>query len=132
MKEGEIMKKNFNEIFSNRLKYYMELNNMSQKELAEKVNVSEASVAYWTSGAKVPRADKVDKICEILHCNRSDLVDEPDSPDSLLKRHLKNYAQLPDDQKKMVDELITVLQVEPENTYKIMAMLQTVLSFFDS
>ena len=38
------MGENFNEVFARRLRFYMELYNMKQKDLALKMGVSEASV----------------------------------------------------------------------------------------
>lgn len=67
----------FNDVFSKQLVYYMYSKNISQKALAETIGVSESSVSQWVKGAKVPRADKIDKICDVLGCKRSDLVDEP-------------------------------------------------------
>ena len=118
-------------IFKNNLLYY--LGDKQQKEVADAIGVSPQTFNTWCQGIAIPRMDKMQLLADYFGITIPDLLDENrDNPNSLLKRHLKNYAQLPDDQKKMVDELITVLQVEPENTYKIMAMLQTVLSFFDS
>ena len=71
------MANTFNEVFANRLQYYMDLNGMTQKDLAEKIGVSEASASNWIKGIKIPRADKVDKICSIFNCTRSDLVEMP-------------------------------------------------------
>lgn len=51
-------------------------NNISQAELARKLNVSSAAVNTWCRGLKVPRMDKVDAMCKIFHCNRSDLIED--------------------------------------------------------
>lgn len=68
--------KNFNKIFSTNLKFFMNKFNMSQNELANILGVSPTSVNNWYNGYKVPRMDKVDKICEVFHINRSDLIQE--------------------------------------------------------
>lgn len=66
--------------------HYMEKLNITQRELAEYVDVSQASVSNWCKGIKMPRMDKFDKICECFHCKRSDLIDEdePDTSDDLM------------------------------------------------
>lgn len=56
--------------------HYMELRNLTQKEIAEYVGVTQASVSNWCKGTKMPRMDKFDKLCELFKCNRSDLIDE--------------------------------------------------------
>lgn len=67
---------NFNKIFAKRLKYYLNKNNMTQKDLAERLHVSVTSVGNWANGVKSPRMDKVDKMCEIFGCTRSDFVED--------------------------------------------------------
>ena len=66
--------KEFNQIFSNRLRYYLDINNMSQAELAAKLGVGTTSVSNWVNGLKTPRMGKVDAMCEIFGCRRSDLI----------------------------------------------------------
>lgn len=64
----------FNKIFAAKLKYYLARNDMTQIELAEKLNTSKTSVYNWCSGLKTPRMDKVDKMCEIFGITRSALI----------------------------------------------------------
>ncbi|MCD8207608.1 MAG: helix-turn-helix domain-containing protein [Bacteroidales bacterium] len=68
--------KEFNEIFSERLKYYMDRYEMTQVELAKRLGVSTSTTYYWLNGIKTPRMDKVDEMCRIFHCKRSDLTAE--------------------------------------------------------
>lgn len=71
-----IKESEFNSIFANNLRRYLSQNNMTQVELATKLGVGTTSVYNWCSGIKTPRMDKVDKMCEIFSCNRSDLITE--------------------------------------------------------
>lgn len=70
----------FLSIFSRRLRYYLSQNDMTQKELADKLGVGTTSVYNWTNGVKSPRMDKVDAMCRIFHCRRSDLMEDVASP----------------------------------------------------
>ena len=70
--------KDFLEVFSRRLRHYLSVNNMTQKDLAEYLGTSVTSVYNWANGIKSPRMDKVDAMCELFHCKRSDLVEYPD------------------------------------------------------
>lgn len=72
MKESE-----FNKVFSRRLKYYLTQNNMSQLDLSKRLGVGTTSVSNWCMGTKSPRMDKVDAMCEIFGCRRSDLMEDP-------------------------------------------------------
>lgn len=66
----------FNTIFSNNLNYYLNENDKTQAELAKYVGVSTASVCNWCKGIKLPRMDKVDRMCDFFQIKRSDLMDE--------------------------------------------------------
>lgn len=67
----------FNKVFSNRLKHYLQENEMSQKALADRLGVGTSSVSNWCLGIKTPRMDKVDMMCEVFGCDRSDLMEMP-------------------------------------------------------
>lgn len=71
MSEQEFMK-----IFSTNLKEYMAKYEMSNADLAKRLGVSATSVTNWTTGQKVPRMDKVDAMCRIFNCKRTDLMEE--------------------------------------------------------
>ena len=66
----------FNMLFARNLRNFLVTNNMTQVELAKKLSVGTTSVYNWCNGVKVPRMDKVDKMCEIFSCKRSDLITE--------------------------------------------------------
>ena len=69
----------FNAIFSKQLRKYLSKFDMTQAELAKKLNVGTTSVSNWCNGIKTPRMDKVDAMCQIFNCKRSDLMDETKS-----------------------------------------------------
>ncbi len=68
--------KEFNEVFSRRLRYYLEKNNMTQKDLANALGVGQTAVSDWINGRKSPRMSKVDAMCDLFGCTRSDLVED--------------------------------------------------------
>lgn len=92
----------FNKVFSNNLRYYLRINNMSQLELSKRLGVGTTSVSNWCKGLKSPRMNKVDEMCRIFGCRRSDLMEEnvpasSTSPTILRpdeQNLLKNYNQL--------------------------------------
>lgn len=72
----------FNQVFSERLRYYLNKYEMTQLELSKRLGVGTTSVYNWCNGIKTPRMDKVDAMCEIFNCKRSDLMeDKPDQAD---------------------------------------------------
>ena len=69
----------FNEIFSERLRYYLTKYEITQLELSKRLGVGTTSVYNWCNGIKTPRMDKVDAMCKIFHCKRSDLMEDTKS-----------------------------------------------------
>lgn len=66
----------FNTIFSKQLRYYLNKYNMTQLELSKRLGVGTTSVYNWCNGIKTPRMDKIDAMCSIFNCRRSDLISE--------------------------------------------------------
>lgn len=64
--------------FAKNLKYYLEKNRMTQKKLAELLNVSSTTVYFWCRGSKIPRIDKIDAMCKIFSTTRTDLMTDSD------------------------------------------------------
>lgn len=62
--------------FSKNLRFFLEKNNLTQLDFSKKMNVSTATVSNWCKGVKSPRMDKVDLMCKIFHCSRSDLMED--------------------------------------------------------
>ena len=85
----------FNAIFSKRLRYYLNKYNITQVELAKKLGVGTTSVYNWCNGIKTPRMDKVDAMCELFHCKRSDLIIEKEEEDEpyYLNEETREIAQ---------------------------------------
>lgn len=48
--------------------------NISQKELAERVGVTQAAISHWERGVRMPRADMVVKIAKELNCTADELL----------------------------------------------------------
>lgn len=66
--------KEYNKIFSENLKNFMAAHGMNQTAIAKSVGVSTSAVSDWCAGKLSPRIDKIDRLCEIFGCTRSDLM----------------------------------------------------------
>lgn len=64
------------EIFAKNLKHYMWLNNISQRDLANSLKVSDASVSHWLNAARMPRMDKLQSIATILGITLQELIED--------------------------------------------------------
>lgn len=58
-----------------RIKLFREDRNLSQKDFAEKIGVSNSRVSNWEQGINRPDVDLLKKICETLNVSPSELLD---------------------------------------------------------
>ncbi len=70
------MDEQLRERFSVNLKNALERNKRTQKELADYLGVSTATVSDWVNGKKIPRTDKLQSIANWLSTDLSGLLYE--------------------------------------------------------
>lgn len=58
-----------------RMRKYREAQDLSQKEFAELIGVSNSRVSNWEQGINRPDVDILSKICEVLKVSPSELLD---------------------------------------------------------
>lgn len=58
-----------------RIRKYREMSGFSQKELAQKIGVSNSRVSNWEQGINRPDADILADICKALNVSPSELLD---------------------------------------------------------
>lgn len=63
-------------IFPKQLKYYLMLNNKSQKDLVDYLGVSQSAVSNWITGIRLPDMEIAAKIAKFLHVEVQDLIQE--------------------------------------------------------
>lgn len=83
----------FNVIFAKRLRFYLDEYNITQKELADRLGVGTTSVYNWLHAVKTPRMDKVDAMCKIFNCKRSDLMQDVPDRSSTAPYYLNDEAR---------------------------------------
>lgn len=62
--------------FCDKLAQLRKANNLSQEQLAEKLNVSRQSISKWESGDTYPDMSKLIQLCNVLNCKLPDLMDD--------------------------------------------------------
>ncbi|MCI9598555.1 MAG: helix-turn-helix transcriptional regulator [Firmicutes bacterium] len=65
-----------NQVIANNISFLLQTKGKSQSELADYMNVSQATVSNWCKGIKTPRMDKIDKIAVFFNVNRSRIMEE--------------------------------------------------------
>lgn len=83
-------------IFSKNLNYFLELNNKSQKEVADALGIGLSTFNSWCTGTKLPRMDKVQLLADYFGVSKSDLIDDKSEEQSqgyYLNEETKKIAQ---------------------------------------
>ena len=57
----------------------------TQEKLAELLNIHENTLRTWETGISEPRASDISKLCEVLHCSESELLNGPTTENWELK-----------------------------------------------
>ena len=66
-------------IFAKNLKDMLNNANMTQRELAEEMNVTEATVSRYINAERIPSTPNIIKMAYIFGCSTDDLIDLGDS-----------------------------------------------------
>jgi len=76
--------------FSSNLQQLRKKHNLSQEQLAEKLDVTRQSISKWESDQALPDIDKLLRIAKIFHCSLDTLMDG-DIEETELKRKIPNF-----------------------------------------
>lgn len=111
-------------ILSKNLRYYLEINNKTQKEVADAIGVSTQTFNTWCMGIAVPRIGKVELLARYFGILKSDLIDPRDTDfaskydlevarllnevknNSQLRNLVKHYIQLTPEQQANIANLV--------------------------
>lgn len=63
-------------LISERIFLLMDKNGLSQKEFSEQTGISQSTISDWKRKKTNPSADKILKICEVLHVTPNELLAE--------------------------------------------------------
>ena len=78
--------------FSENLQILRKMKNMSQEQLAERLDVSRQAVSKWESGNGYPETEKLISICEIFDCSIDEIIKGKFSAD--VNGEKKSYEKL--------------------------------------
>ncbi len=63
-------------VFASNLRHYIQLNNVLKIEVARAARVSSGTISDWLSERSYPRMDKIQRLAEFFHIEKSDLIEE--------------------------------------------------------
>ena len=64
--------------FSDKLRIHRTNINLTQEELADKINVSQKTISSWETGRSEPTMKELTRLCNLFDCTMSDLSDTRD------------------------------------------------------
>lgn len=70
-----------NAVFAKNLRKYMERSGKTQRDMAEIVGVSSATMSDWLNEKKYPRIDKIEILANYFQILKSDLIEEKLTPE---------------------------------------------------
>ena len=71
-------------LVADNIKYYREANNITQKQLADKLNVKHNTVSSWESGTNSIDIEILFKICDYIGVSVSDIYKDNKNSDNLI------------------------------------------------
>lgn len=74
--EKDMSKIGNRDVFSKNLRYYIEVSERDQKEIAKVVGVAPSTFNEWAKGKKYPRIDKIEMLANYFGILKSDLIEE--------------------------------------------------------
>ena len=105
------------EAFSKNLNFYLTITGKTQKEVAEAIGVSPASLNEWLKKKKYPRIDKIELLANYFGVLKSDLIEEKGTNKTLPQPQILTegenmlidlFRQVPENQQQMVLDMIRI------------------------
>ena len=94
--------------FGDRLHFLIKSNDITQKDLANKLNVKRGSVSNWVTNRRFPDAETLIKIADYFHVTVDFLLRGNYDYNEVNSLH-KKYLDLSEDNKELIDALIETM-----------------------
>lgn len=103
------------ETLAKNLSFYLATSGKTQKEVAEAIGVTPASLNEWIKGKKYPRIDKIELLANYFGILKSDLIEDKGinktlpQPQTLTEGEdmlLELFRRVPENKQKMVLEMV--------------------------
>ena len=73
--EDELM---IRKIFAENLRKMMDENGKTPADINRELKVAYSTISNWVNGQKIPRMGTLERLCQYLHCEKSDLLQAHD------------------------------------------------------
>lgn len=99
--------------FSEKLQKLRKDNNLSQEQLADKLDVSRQSVSKWESGQTYPEMDKLLTMCKIFNITLDDLTNDEIKYNDVRTKNTNALSNLIDDLVYIIDKSFSMFRNMP-------------------
>ena len=96
--------------FSEKLQKLRKDNNLSQEQLADKLDVSRQSVSKWESGQTYPEMDKLLTMCKIFNITLDDLTNDEIKYSEVKPKNTNAFSNLIDDLVYIIDKSFSMFK----------------------
>lgn len=98
-----------------RIKIMRQSRNMSQVELAERINLKRSTIGMYERGEREPDLDTIEALADVFNVPMSALIDRKNQPDTMTELEqqelIQLFASLPEDAKhRFLDLMRTVAE----------------------
>lgn len=112
------------QVFVNNLKHYIEQKGVTQKELAEALDMSKGAVTDWMKFRAYPRMDKLQQLAEYFGVEKSDLVESRDVKNKYyLNKKIKGVEKMLGESPKAVELFLAIEELSDEDKEIVMAFI---------
>jgi len=128
--DGTVIKQNI----SKNIVKYRELAGFSQKELAQKLDVTPSRVSNWEQGANCPTIDILFDVCKVLNVSINDIYGiYPDSNITLSyleAEHIAKYRKLDESGRQLIDSIMSeLIKMEESQAQKLIETENRLLAY---
>ncbi len=112
-------------VFARNLRKYIQVNNVLKIDVARAAKVSSGTISDWLSERSYPRMDKIQRIAEFFHIEKSDLIEEhpSDFQYSISRPAVELYNELIEDP-EAVEIYQDIKKLSPENRDIVKALIK--------
>ena len=93
------------------IKSFRTLNGMDQKELADKLHVSNKTISSWESNRTQPKMEMIEVMCKVFHCKKSDFLSDSSTENTFVlsakeTQLIVDYRKADDSAKRTIEHIL--------------------------
>ena len=119
----------FKRVFVTNLRHYLQEKGVTQKELAEGLNVSQGAICDWMALRRYPRMDGMQRIAEYFGIEISDLVEPHDmNGKHYTNKELKRFETIMKNSPELIELFLSIERLSDEKKALVKAMVDAMHS----